>query len=109
MTIELYYFDGCPTYTQALDNLIAALALERVPAEVEMVRVRGTADAEVKRFPGSPTIRLNGVDVETAGTSGRYTYGCRIYEEGGKRVTCPSVDRIRQAIQRERAVTSRAK
>ncbi|HUF48595.1 MAG TPA: hypothetical protein VMM93_12335 [Vicinamibacterales bacterium] len=103
MTIELYYFDGCPSYPQALDNLIAALALERLPAEVEMIRVRGTTDAEAKCFPGSPTIRINGEDIDVAPADGRgFVYGCRMYEEDGRRAGWPSVDRIRQAIQRER-------
>lgn len=102
MTIELYYFDGCPTYTQALDNLIAALALERLAADVQLVRVRGSADAEEKRFPGSPTIRINGADVDPLPGAERYSYGCRVYEEDGHRVIGPSVGRIRLAIQRER-------
>ena len=50
MNIELYYFDGCPTYTQALDNLMSALTLERVTAEVEMIRVRGEADEATTAF-----------------------------------------------------------
>jgi hypothetical protein len=104
MKVELLYFDGCPTYSQALDNLLEALALEREVADVEMIRVRDTADAGAKRFPGSPTIRLNGVDIEGHEVDGlAYAYGCRVYQDGGRRSGWPSVDRIRQAILRERA------
>jgi len=46
MKVELLYFDGCPTYSQALDNLLRALALERQVADVEMIRVRDAADAD---------------------------------------------------------------
>ena len=32
-----------------------------------MVPVASEADAQVKRFIGSPTIRINGIDIEGAG------------------------------------------
>jgi hypothetical protein len=104
MKVELLYFDGCPTYSQALDNLLQALALERQVADVEMIRVRDAADADVKRFIGSPTIRLDGVDIEWPTVDfQRHFYGCRMYVEGQRNVGWPSVDRIREAIQRQRA------
>jgi hypothetical protein len=104
--VELYYFDGCPSYAKALDNLIHALALEKLPADVEIVRVRGAADAEAKRCIGSPTIRINGVDLDGAEAEALgYSHSCRIYQEGGQRAGWPSVGRIRQAIQRARAAS----
>ena len=103
MTVEFLYFDGCPSYAKALDNLIDALALERLPVEVEMIRVRGSADAQVKRFVGSPTIRINGVDIDGKEADSRtYAYCCRSYREGAEVAGWPSVDRIRQALRRER-------
>jgi hypothetical protein len=106
MKVELLYFDGCPTYSQALDNLLRALALERQVADVEMIRVRDAADADAKRFIGSPTIRLDGVDIEGPATDlQRAFYGCRVYVEGQRNVGWPSVDRIREAIRRERSAS----
>ena len=57
MKIELFYFDDCPSYEHALRNLTDALAAERLEEHVEMVPVLSEADAEAKRFLGSPTIR----------------------------------------------------
>lgn len=103
MKAELYYFDDCPSYRQALENLERALQLEQLPDEVEMIPVADAADAEAKRFIGSPTIRIDGIDVEgsVAETRG-YAYGCRVYIDGSRTVGWPSVDQIRQALQRDR-------
>ncbi len=105
MKAELFYFDDCPSYRQALENLARALQLEQLPDEVEMIPVADAdaADAEAKRFIGSPTIRIDGIDVEgsVAETRG-YAYGCRVYTDGSRMLGWPSVDQIRQALQRER-------
>ncbi len=101
MKTELLYFDGCPSYTQALENLKQALQLERLPDEVEMIEVTDPADADAKRFIGSPSIRIDGIDIDgpVAATRG-YAYRCRVYTDEGRAVGWPSIDRIRQALQR---------
>ena len=33
--VQLYYFDDCPSYQQALEHLRRALKLEQLPDEVE--------------------------------------------------------------------------
>ena len=103
--VELFYFDGCQSCEPAVENLKQALQLEQWPADVEMIHVADPADAQTKRFLGSPTIRIDGVDVEgpAAETHG-YAYGCRVYTAGGRTAGWPSVDQIRQALQRGRQV-----
>ena len=99
MKTELYYFDGCPSYQQALDNLKEALELEGLPADVAMIRVESPDDAQAKRFIGSPTIRIDGVDVEgPAAEQKGYGFGCRIYADNGSTAGWPSVQRIRLAL-----------
>jgi hypothetical protein len=107
MKTELYYFDGCPSYQQALANLKEALRLEGLPEDVAMLHVEGHDDAQVKRFIGSPTIRIDGVDVEGLDAEKKaYGCGCRIYSENGGSAGWPSVERIRLAL---RPVPSRLK
>ena len=102
MKTELLYFDDCPSYKLALDNLKRALQLERLPDEVEMIEVADPADAQAKRFIGSPSIRIDGIDVEGPDAETRgYASGCRVYTGDGRTVGWPSVDRIRQPLQRE--------
>jgi len=45
MKIELLYFDGCPSWQEGLRNLQTALHLERLNADVELVKVIDDADA----------------------------------------------------------------
>ena len=99
MKIQLYYFDDCPSYQKALDNLKEALRSQELPQEVEMIPVTSEADAQAKRFIGSPTVRINGGDVEGPEAEEKgYGYGCRIYAENGRSAGWPSVERIRYAL-----------
>ena len=105
MKVEFLYFDGCPSYTQALQNLKDALHLEQLPDTVEMIHVADAEDAEAKRFLGSPTIRIDGLDVEgPKAEANGYAYGCRVYAAEGGTAGWPSVQQIREALQRERRV-----
>lgn len=58
--IELLYCDGCPSHTPAGEFLCEALAEVGLEAEVELVAVSTDDEARRLRFPGSPTIRLDG-------------------------------------------------
>ena len=106
MKVELFYFDGCPSYEQALSNVKDALRAEALPETVEMVPVTSDTDAQAKRFLGSPTIRVDGVDLDGADADTRaYGYGCRVYESGGQTVGWPSVVQVRQALQMARGAS----
>jgi alkylmercury lyase-like protein len=78
--VEILYFDGCPNYE-------AALALvERVDrelgtdADVRMVNVPDQATAERARFLGSPTVRVDGIDVDPhARERTEYALSCRVF------------------------------
>ena len=101
--MELYYFDDCPSWQQARENLQEALQLEKISAEIETIRVADADDVQLKRFIGSPTIRIDGIDIEgpVAETRG-YAYGCRVYTDGTRTAGWPSVNQVRRALQRER-------
>ena len=103
MKVELYYLDGCPSWQRARENLEHALQLEQISAQVEAILVADSADVQLKRFIGSPTIRLDGVDIEGPGAETRgYGYGCRVYADGSCTAGWPSVNQVRRALQRER-------
>ena len=71
MKIEVLYWDGCPSHPEALELLQAVLAERGVEATVELREVLTDEEAEALRFPGSPTIRVDGRDVDAAGAEGR--------------------------------------
>jgi hypothetical protein len=80
MTLELLYLPGCPNHGVTMDLVHTVLRAEGVPIEVDEVPIRNVEDASAHAFPGSPTIRVNGQDIETI-SSGRLAVGlaCRTY------------------------------
>src|SRR3954447_26407485 len=80
MRIELLYFDGCPSHEAFLPRRQAMLAQAEVDVAVEQRRVESEEAAEREQFLGSPTLRVDGVDLDP-GTGGRTDYGlkCRLY------------------------------
>jgi hypothetical protein len=79
--VELLFFDGCTSHERLLPR-VRALA-DAAGAELVLRRVQSLEEAERTRFLGSPTVRVDGRDVEP-GASERTDYGlkCRIYRSG---------------------------
>lgn len=79
-TIELLWFSDCPNHPTArslLQKVVADVAPGTAILEVDATDL---AVAERLRFPGSPTIRINGRDVEPGyADPGDYTPRCRLY------------------------------
>ena len=77
--IEFLYVDDCPSHPEALALLRGVLDERGISCAVELHEVRSDEEASALAFPGSPTIRIDGHDVDPAGAAGRPTLGCRIY------------------------------
>ena len=77
--IEFFYWEGCPSHPEALELLRDVLEAHELDADVELREVTTQEEAEALRFPGSPTIRIDGRDVDPAGADGRPALNCRIY------------------------------
>lgn len=80
MKIELLYFDGCPNHEALLSRLRELLGRAGISSTVEMVNVPDAGAAERQRFLGSPTLRVDGRDVEPRAEL-RTDFGlkCRLY------------------------------
>ena len=81
-------------------NLEEAIRLEGTTVPVSTVLVTSGEDARKKLFLGSPTIRIDGVDLDGPKANRRPFVRRRIYKEGGRIAGWPSVDVIRRALQR---------
>ena len=79
MKVEVLYFDLCPTYVAAENTLREVLGREGIGAEVELVAVNTDEEAQRLRFPGSPTIRVDGRDLFPAPEREDWRLGCRVY------------------------------
>jgi len=94
MQIEVFYFEDCPHYLPTVERINAVLREEGSSAEVREVLVTDVSTAKRVRFLGSPTVRVNGIDIEPA-ARGRRDFGlmCRRYAGGA-----PSHELIRAAV-----------
>src|SRR5215213_7340274 len=83
MKVELLYFEGCPSREAFLPRLRELLAQAEVDVAVRQRRVESDEAAARERFLGSPTLRVDGVDVDP-GAGDRTGYGlkCRLYSTG---------------------------
>lgn len=100
MKVEVLYIADCPNHKPAVEQARAALRAEGAPAVAEEVEVRTKADAEAWRFLGSPTVRVNGLDVEPEARGAQhFGVGCRSYVENGIRSGLPSKNLIQRALQ----------
>ena len=69
------------------------------PAPIEEREVRSDAEAEALGFPGSPTIRVDGRDVDPAGAGSRPALTCRVYYLPDGRVSpIPSREALEAAL-----------
>jgi hypothetical protein len=98
--VELLWWEGCPSTERALADLRSALREAGVdPAAIELREVVSNEQAELERFPGSPTIRINGHDP----FPGEQAIGlsCRIYRTSdGRTSPTPDPQELRSAIAR---------
>ena len=99
MKVEILYFAGCPNHTPAVDRVREVLEQEGEAAEMIEVDIRDAGTAEVLGFLGSPTIRIDGQDVEHAARTARgFGLMCRSYIDGGRRGGVPPREMIRAAV-----------
>lgn len=99
MKIEILYFGGCPNHKPAIELVHQVLREVGVSARVVEVNVPDAATAEAARFLGSPTIRVDGLDVEPgARTAREYALSCRTYFTNGRIEGLPSRELVRQAV-----------
>jgi hypothetical protein len=80
VTLELLYFDGCPNHKALLPHLEQLLRGAEIRAEIRLRRIADDNAAQHERFLGSPTLRVDGRDVEP-GAEERDDFGlkCRLY------------------------------
>jgi hypothetical protein len=100
MKIELLYWRECPSYPEAQQLLADVLAARGIDEPVELREVTSDEEAERLSFPGSPTVRIDGRDVDPEGASAPPSLTCRIYHLPGGRVSpVPSREQLEEALQ----------
>ncbi len=78
--LEVLYFKGCPNHGQTVELARQVVADLGLSVEVAEVEVKDADDAKRLRFLGSPSVHVNGVDIEPEARSRRdFAFGCRVY------------------------------
>lgn len=97
MRVELLYADGDPAAMPARQNLVEVLTEDAFETPIQMIAVGTDEDAELLGMRGSPSIRIDGQDVEADwdGPIGRQP---RDYGDG----PIPDKAVIRRAVERAR-------
>jgi len=99
--VQILDFDRCPNHEPAL-ALVERIDRELgTDAEVRMVKVSDQEAAERLRFLGSPTVRVNGVDIDPgADQRTEYAFSCRIFTTEGGPAGQPDERWVRAALTR---------
>jgi hypothetical protein len=98
MKIEFLYFKNCSGYKSALSLLEQILLENGTAVSIEKIEVTSPELAIEHRFLGSPSIRINGVDIEGREEPSEYGFKCRIYADSGSGV--PSKTTLRKALEK---------
>jgi len=99
VTVEVFYIDGCPNHEPTVERVKASLNDLGLAGEIVELPVSDPGLASTLRFLGSPTIYINGLDVEPAArTANQFGISCRTYLDASRRVGVPPVELIRQAL-----------
>lgn len=84
MKIELLYFSGCPHHGPTRELIDSVLSELGIDAEVEEIDVRDEQEAQRHGFLGSPSIRVDGADIEPGAESRtECALSCRMYGSSG--------------------------
>jgi hypothetical protein len=104
MRVELLWWEGCPSHPETLADLERVLRDEGVEAGVELVEIESDEQATRERFPGSPTIRIDGEDALPAEDGEPFSLTCRVYRLRDGRVSpTPDPEDLRDAVRRAHA------
>jgi hypothetical protein len=97
MRVELLYAEDDPASMPARQHLVEVLTEDAFETPIQMVAVGSVEDAELLDMRGTPTIRIDGADIDP-GTAGEVGLAPRDYGDG----PIPSKALIRAAVERAR-------
>ncbi len=95
--IALLYFDGCPSWQPALENLKQAIKTEGIQTDISLIKISDNEQAQRQRFLGSPSIHVNGIDLWPEERS-NYTLSCRVYKTPDGMKGVPTIEMLRERL-----------
>ncbi len=84
MKIEILYFGGCPNSDPTLAAIREVMTDLSIRAEITETVVRNDDEARRLQFLGSPTVRVDGIDIEPEALDRKdFVMSCRMYGNSG--------------------------
>src|SRR5258706_5280953 len=99
MKIEILYLSDCSHHAPTVSRVREVLRQENVAADVTEIEINDDANAHHLGFLGSPSVRVDGQDIEhDARSSAAFGLTCRTYNDRGTRMGVPPREWLRAAI-----------
>jgi hypothetical protein len=95
--ITLQYFDGCPNWMDADNELKEVVESLDVDAEITYEKIESQVEAERRGFRGSPTILISGRD-PFSDPDAPVGLSCRVYRTGERPSGSPGVKALKAAL-----------
>ncbi len=123
MKIELLYILDCPWCLKTKELIRESLKELRIKADIEEILIDSDEKAKKHNFVGSPTVRIDGKDIQEEVSKGQCLpceeltestkettefvkqecrCGCRIYFYEGKQYTYPPKKMMKEAIMKKK-------
>ena len=97
--MEFLFWRQCPSHPEALALLRSVLDARAQDTQIRMVELETLDDAVQHSFPGSPTVRVDGRDVDPSTAGGPPALTCRVYRlPDGRASPVPSREQIEEAL-----------
>ncbi len=99
MKIDFLYYEDCPSHDDALERLKKVIDEQCIEADISVRKVETEQQAQEWKFVGSPTIRIEGRDIDPPASDAYYGLTCRAFRlENGRISPLPSEQMIREAL-----------
>lgn len=98
--VEILYTDECPFWKRTAELVEEVNTELSTEATIKKVKIANEQDARKLRFPGSPTVRINGVDIDSEASETKGFIGCRIYRYKNRVYESPPKEMIKNAFKR---------
>jgi hypothetical protein len=104
MTIRVLFFADCPNAAAAV-RLVRSVVSDLAPTVADgvafdLVEVRDLKEAGEQGFLGSPSVQIDGVDIEAARRGDPPAFACRVYRDGARLSPTPPREMVADAIRR---------
>jgi hypothetical protein len=98
--VQLFWWEDCPSWERALEMVRSEMEANGIgPEELEVTEVATEEGARRHDFPGSPTIRVRGRDIQPPGPDQPIGLTCRVYRQRDGQVSpLPDREDIRDAL-----------